>query len=219
MALLGNIARVVEEPFSEWTLEQAVEVLNKSPWARQETYSRVLGGVGSGLQGEKEIYNTFFVRLLSAPPIRKAFARVRQLQIGYDSLSESRRQQIDHQISRGLNLDVREWIVVTVSFRSNNPNQQSSVQQFLEKQTTETIRSRVYLSTARHPRLQLIAYYPPRERSVGAKFVFPRKVGGQPVVSPEDSSFVFEFDVPGADPQLTATFSISKMIVDGELLL
>ncbi|HLV01163.1 MAG TPA: hypothetical protein VKZ59_07850 [Acidobacteriota bacterium] len=219
MTVMGNIARVVQAPFSDWTLEEAVEVLNKSPWARQETYSRVLGGVGSGLQGEKEIYNTFFVRLLSAPPIRKAFARVKQIQIGYDSLPESRRVQVDRQIARGLNLNVQDWIVVTVSFRSNNPNQQASVQQFLEQQTTETVKNRAYLSTTRFPKLELVAYYPPREQSVGAKFVFPRQINGVPAVSPKDGTFVFEFDVPGASPQLTATFSVSKMIVDGELLL
>lgn len=219
MAVLGDIGGVIHEPFSQWTLDEAVEMLNDSPWARQETYSRVLGGVGSGLQGEKELYNTFFVRLLSASPIRKAYARIKQIQAGYDSLPESRRQRIDDQISRGLNLDVDDWIVFTVSFRSNNPNQQARVQQFLEQQTTETVRSRVYLSTARYPRLEIVAYYPPRERSVGAKFVFPRKVDGTPVISPEDRSMVFEFDVPGANPQLRATFSVSKMIVDGELLL
>ena len=59
-----------EQPYLKWTLEEAVEILNQSPWARQETFTRVIGGIGSGLHGEKEIYSTFFVRLLSARPVR-----------------------------------------------------------------------------------------------------------------------------------------------------
>ena len=52
-------------PFQEWSLDRAVKVLNDSPWARHETFTRVIRGVGSGISGEKEIYNTFYVRFLS----------------------------------------------------------------------------------------------------------------------------------------------------------
>src|SRR5262245_2057413 len=59
----------VQKPFRRWTLEEAVEILTDSPWARQETFTRVIGGVGSGVLGEKEIYNTFYLRFLSALPV------------------------------------------------------------------------------------------------------------------------------------------------------
>jgi len=55
--------------YRNWSLSEALELLSNSSWARQETYTRVIGGIGSGIQGEKEIYNTFFVRFLSAAPI------------------------------------------------------------------------------------------------------------------------------------------------------
>ncbi|UCF37642.1 MAG: hypothetical protein JSU96_01880, partial [Acidobacteriota bacterium] len=59
--------------FEQWSLKQAIDVLSRSSWARQETFTHVVGGIGSGIEGEKEIYNTFFVRFLSAAPIRKAY--------------------------------------------------------------------------------------------------------------------------------------------------
>lgn len=58
------------------TVQEALKLLNDSPWARQQTSTRVVGGIGSGIEGEKEIFRRFFVRLLSAPPIREAYARV-----------------------------------------------------------------------------------------------------------------------------------------------
>jgi 3-oxoacyl-(acyl-carrier-protein) synthase len=79
------------EPFHLWSLDRAVKLLNDSPWARQETYTRVIKGVGSGISGEKEIYNTFYVRFLSARPVREAYARIQQIQHGYDSMVPDRR--------------------------------------------------------------------------------------------------------------------------------
>lgn len=205
--------------FERWSLAEAIDVLSKSPWARQETFTRVLGGIGSGLEGEKEIYNTFFVRFLSAPPIRQAYARVRQIEMGYDSLSAEEKREADGDLSRILEMDTRDWIVVSVSFRSNNPRQESRVEQFFQGQTVETIKNRAYLSTARHPRVPIYAYFQPREQSVGAKFVFPRRIGGELTVSPIDESVVFELDVPGADPLLRATFTVKDLMIDGELVL
>jgi hypothetical protein len=207
------------DSYKSWSLSEALELLNDSSWARQETYTEVIGGVGSGIQGEKEIYNTFFVRFLSATPIRQAYARVKQLQIGYDQMKGEERQRVNEEIQQGLELNVSQWIVVAVTFRSNNPSRQSTVDQFLKGQTAETVKTRVYLSTDRFPKLQILAYYPPKEDSVGAKFVFPRKVDTISVVSVEDEIVTFELDVYGMEPDLRALFTVENMIVSGELVI
>ncbi len=176
------------EDFGRLSLQEAVALLTRSPWARQETYTRILGGIGSGLSGEKEIYSTFFVRFLSARPIREAYARVRQIQANYDKLPPEEKLRLDRALEPGLTLDVSRWIVLTVGFRSNDPSVELRVRQFLEVQTTESMRLRAYLSTVRFPQLKLAAYFPPHEDEVGAKFVFPRSVGGVPVISGEDAA-------------------------------
>jgi hypothetical protein len=216
---LGWLSAAPDKPYCKWTLDEAVRVLNDSPWATKETFTHVVGGIGSGVQGEKELYNTYYVRLLSAKPIREAFARIRQLQLHYDTLTEGRKKAVDRQIAAGLKLDVRHWIVVAVAYRSNNPQDQAGVDRFFQDQTTETMRNRAFLSSERLSRVELFAYYPPKEGTVGAKFVFPRVSRGVPVVKPADKQFVFEFDTPGSGPQLRARFSITEMIVDGELVL
>lgn len=214
---LGLTLAVPDEDYRHWTREQAVWILSDSPWMSRETSTRVVGGIGSGIQGEKEIYNTYFVRFLSALPIRQAFARIQQLQLGFDQLDEARKNELDKQFQGILNLDVEKWIVVAVAFRSNNPREQARVERFFEGETMETMKTRAFLSTEQFPRVEMIAFFPPKEPTVGAKFVFPRFVGGTPIVKSDDKEIVFEFDTPGTGRELRARFAIADMIVNGEL--
>ncbi|RPI20762.1 MAG: hypothetical protein EHM61_26370 [Acidobacteria bacterium] len=204
--------------FGDWSVDEAVNVLNKSPWARQLTFTRVVGGIGSGIFGEKEIYSTFFVRFLSARPIREALVRLQQIQHGYDAMDPAARLAFDGSAARLLNFDPEQWIVVTVNFRSNDPDTERNVKQFLQNQSFETIRNRVHLSTLRFPQLQISAYYPPQGDSIGAKFVFPRQVDSAPVVTADDKSVTFQLDPAGIESDLIVDFALSPMKINGELV-
>ncbi len=200
-------------------MEKAVEVLNLSPWARQETYTRVIRGVGSGISGEKEIYNTFYVRFLSARPIREAYARIQQIHYGYDKMSPDEKRRFDRAQSANLEMNVSRWIVVSVSFRSNDPNEESSMRRFFQSETVQTLKTKAFLSTQSFPQLELSAYFPPREESVGAKFVFPREVNGIPVVTKDCENVTLELlEIAGANSRLRAIFDVKSMIVNGELI-
>ena len=207
----------LHKPFQEWSLDQAIQILTDSPWVRQEIYTRVLQGVGSGRRGEKEIYYTFFVRLLSAEPVRLAYARVQQIQQGYDRLEKQERQELDAKLAPGVGMDVEDWVILTVSYGSTDPDQTSRVLRYLATQTTETMRHRASLSTEHVSRLEPEAYFAPRGDGVGAKFVFPRRVNGVPVVTPEDEMFRFNLGVPGED--LRAIFSVPELVMEGRLVL
>lgn len=208
------------EPFNQWSLDRAVEVLNESPWARKETFTRVIRGVGSGISGEKEIYNTFYVRFLSAQPIREAYARVQQIRYRYDEMLPEEKELFDRAQRQDLDMDVSDWIVVSIGFRSNDPNEESQVRRFFQSETAQTLKTKVFLSTSAHPQVELSAYFPQREESIGAKFVFPRKVNGMPVVTPDCSRVTLEFlDLPGADSRLNATFDVNPMIVGDRIIL
>ena len=219
MAAGPVIGGFLSRPFSQWSLDEAVGLLNDSPWARQSTFTRVIGGVGSGVSGEKEIFSTFYTRLLSARPVREAFARVQQIHHGYDELTDEERDEFDALIAPGLDLDVSDWIIVAVAFRSNNPGEETRVSRFFRTQSVETLRNSAFLSTERFPQIELEAYFPPLGDGVGAKFVFPRGVNGSSIVTPEDRSVIFELDAPVADPQLAVTFTVEDLVVEGGLVL
>lgn len=205
--------------FGSWSLEKAVQILNASPWARQETVTRVIPGVGSGISGEKEIYNTFYIRFLSARPIREAYARVQQIQHGYDRMSPEEKRWFDHAQLTNLEMDTSRWIVVSVSFRSNDPNEESNVRRFFQSQTALTLKNKVYLSTPICPQLELSAYFPPKDESIGAKFVFRREWNGAPVLNTQCDYVALELmDIMGANSRLRSVFPVKPMVVDDALL-
>lgn len=201
------------------TVQEALKLLNDSPWARQQTSTRVVGGIGSGIEGEKEIFRRFFVRLLSAPPIREAYARVAGNFYETSGPPPEEKELRKRQTEQALKLDMSEWIVVAVTFRSNDAELEQRVKRALQSETTPTMKTRAYLSTERFPQLELAAFYPAIEDSVGAKFVFPRNVNGIPVVSADDRSFAFELSRSGRIPELRVTFSVRQMVIDGILVL
>lgn len=219
---LGVCALASELPSGSpdsWNLQEAVTLLNDSPWARTATFTRLIGGVGSGLAGEKEIYSTFYTRLLSAPPIRQALARVHKIQAGYDDLSTKEQAEVDANLQPGLDADMSNWLVISVTFRSNDLELENEVERFFDKESKESLVDAAFLSTGKLSKIRLAAYAPPQGDGVGAKFIFPRFIDGQPVVTPQSRQILFELDVPGADPELAVTFVVSQMVQDGELIL
>jgi len=208
---------ITQEPFSRWPVNKAVQVLNGSPWARQETFTRVISGVGSGISGEKEIFNTYYVRFLSARPIREAYARIQQIQHGYDKMSPEEKVLFEAAQALNLNMDVSRWIVISVSFRSNDPNEESSVRRFFQSETVKTLKTKAFISTPTCPQVELSAYFPQREESVGAKFVFPRDVNGVPVLTKDCLNITLEL-LPGTDARLRSTFAVKPMIVGDQLI-
>ena len=222
LALAAGVSgsKITEEPFFSWSQDKAVKVLNASPWAKQETFTQIVSGQGSGRSGEKEIYNTFYVRFLSARPIREAYARIQQIYYGYDDMDQEARARFEKDQQPNIDMTSSEWIVVSVAFRSNDPNEESDVRRWFQSETVRTLKTKAFLSTPTCSQVEVSAYFPPREESVGAKFVFPRIVDGIPVVTEDCDAVTFELlDVPGANPNLQATFSVKSMVVDGEVII
>jgi len=201
IAISAASAAPADESFWNWSLSKAVKLLNTSAWARQETFTTVVGGVGSGRAGEKEIYNRFYVRFLSAMPIREAYARILQIEHGYDELEVDGKRQFDDMLQPVLAMDVDSWIVVSVGFRSNDPDMESQVRRFFQSETTATLRDKAFLSTDDFSQIRVQAYFPPLEEGVGAKFVFPRNIDGVPLISADKGRISFELlDIPIARP-------------------
>ena len=218
LLLLASPFPFLEKPFSSWSLDEAVAVLNDSPWARQTTFTEVVEGVGSGVRGEKEIFNTFYTRLLSSLPVRQAFLRVEQHVHDYDSLSASEKARFDDLATPGLELDFEDWIVLAVSFRSNDADNEREIDRYLEVSTTDSLKNQAFLSTSSVSQVRLKGYFPPQGDGVGAKFVFPRTVDGRPVVADDTETLVFELEIPDAKPILSVTFVVRELKWGGELM-
>src|SRR5512144_3035708 len=77
--------KFLQKPFNQWKKGDVLKVLNDSPWARQQTYASQVGGKGSGVGGEKELYSQYTIRFFSAQPTKEAYVRMMQLMNDYDS--------------------------------------------------------------------------------------------------------------------------------------
>ncbi len=202
-----------DKPYREWNPKQVLQILNDSPWAGQVVLTRQVGGRrSSGVSGEKELFDSYTVRLFSALPIRQAYVRMMQIMAQYDEMKPEQKSEFDTKHARALNIDTGDQIIVSLEFQTNDKQLAMSVDRQLKTTTADLLKQQVYLISDRLGRMQLREYYPPALDGTGAKFIFPRSVDGKPVVSGEDKSLKFEFYVPNTDHKVFYEWKVKKML-------
>jgi hypothetical protein len=174
---------------------------------------------GPGIAGEKEIVDSYTLRLFSALPIRQAFIRQFQIANKYDQMSAEEKSRLDGQFEQALKMDVSQRIMVSVTFQSNNREMEREVTRQLIQATADSLQQRAFLITDREGRIPLIDYYPPGRDGAGAKLIFPRTINGNPAVQPGDSEFRLEFFVPGTDHKIFVIWKVKDLVCKGELLI
>ena len=83
-------------------------------------------------------------------------------------------------------------------------------------ESTGTLRSVSYLERSDGKRVYLNEYVPPGRDGVGARFVFPRKLDGQPFLTSKFASVRFISEL-GSSIKFDMIFKVKEMIVDGEV--
>lgn len=223
---MGLIAKDFwEEPFREWSRNEVLKMLQDSPWSNQVILTSQRAGRDSrNIAGEMEIYNAYTVRLFTALPVRQAYVRMMQIMNNYDSLSEAEQATFDKRFEPALNMDTSQQIIVNLDFETNDRQASMEVNRQLKQSSADQLRQRVYLISDRLGRVQIEQYFQPSQDGTGAKFVFPRQVDGQPVVSPEDDELKFEFFVPGthdpaagAEHKVFTVWDVEDLMFEGEL--
>jgi len=236
--ILGAEDKFLGKPFKQWKDKEVVKVLNNSPWAKQQVFASAYGvkeaGVrgdekvefsadptgtrkdrmSSGVGGEKELMDTYTVRLFTSMPIREAHIRAVQLAMGYDSMEPAQKGQFDERFKRALAMDTSQQIIVAVDFSTNNKQYQIDVEKRLGLLTAKQLEQSAYLISQRLGRVQIQQYFPPSPDKTGLKMVFPRTVNGQPVISPEDKEVTFEWYF---DKKVLVSFPVQDLMYKGQL--
>lgn len=207
-----------EKPYTEWKKGEASKMLTNSPWAEEMVFTRQIRGTGTGVAGEKELYDTYSVRFFSALPIRQAYVRLLQLTTAQNR-TEEQKQGLDAHLERLLAWDTQQVIVISLDFSSNDREMLMRVQRTLQYQTAPMLKQLVYLISDRAGRVELIEYLPPSRDGTGAKLIFPRFLDGKPVVLPEDKEITFEFSVPETSHKIFLNWKVKKMFYNGELTI
>jgi hypothetical protein len=204
------------KPWDEWDEKEVQKMLNNSPWGQTQTetntsemfYSPNEAGRSRSTEGayNQAINLNFRIRLLSAKPIRQAFAR--SVGMKNPQLVEKLRAFADQKSD--------QWIVVAVDYDSTDQRFTGKAMQSFSSAITSALKNTTYLETKDGKRVFLQEYMAPIKDGMGAKFVFPRTIDDKPLVNAE-SGYLRFYSEMGANIKLNMRFKIADMMYDGKL--
>jgi hypothetical protein len=151
----------------------------------------------------------YHVRFLSAKPVRAAFARM--VLLSKSQPDENLTTQLQGFIDR----EMADYIVVSVGIEVENEKMAAPLMRAFTDATTEALQKNVYLERKDGKKLYLMQYRAPIDDGMGAKFVFPRQLDGQPFLSENDSvRFVAQMN---EKMKVNTRYKLSDMLYDGKL--
>ncbi len=221
----GISAQKKMKPWTEWSEKEAQKILNNSPWGQTQsevdtsemfyTPTTQSGGGSSASRIEQGATNqatgvNFHIRFLSAKPIRQAFARLVELK------QKTPNPELSEQLRSFVERDFSEWIVVAVNYDSRDGRYSGPVMQALNSANIGLLQNKTYLEIKGGKRLFLQDYKAPINDGMGAKFIFPRMVDGEPFVKPDSGELRFYSEV-GKTIKLNMRFKVSEMMYEGKL--
>ena len=223
-----------EKPWTDWSEKEAAKILNDSPWGQTQVESRDNGpgqaitAVGAPRRDTERVLSSndanrmetgqpkadtsvrYRARFLSAKPVRGAFARI--LLLKKPEVDENLSTQLQGFVDR----DFGDYVVVAVTADAADQRLAGPAMQFLTTATAEALKDKVYLERKDGKRLVLSDYRPPGPDGMGAKFVFMRKLEGQPFLTAESDNVRF-FAQFSEKLKLNVKYKVSDMMYDGKL--
>jgi lipopolysaccharide biosynthesis glycosyltransferase len=233
-SLSASVFTQKTKPWTEWSKKEVDKTLNDSAWAQTQTETDTSSmnyqptavtattasrtedkNIAKASQTESGATNApvsikYHVRLLSAKPVREAFARM--VLLAQDKPNEELSTQLQSFVDR----DFGEYIVVAVSVEGSDRRFLGPAAQTFVSATTEQLKNGVYLERKDGKRIFLMEYRPPTNDGMGAKFVFPRMSEGHPFLSSENENVRFAAEM-SQKVKLNVKYKTSEMMYDGKL--
>lgn len=221
-----------QKPWTEWTKKDIEKTLNDSAWGQTQSEggsqqssgsTNAITQVAAPRAADREVNNRtgesgeakpstavkYHVRFLSAKPVRAAFARM--VLLSKPQADPALTEQLQAFIDR----DFADYIVVSVGVEVEDQKMAVPLMRAFATATTEALQKNVYLERKDGKKLFLMEYRAPVEDGMGAKFIFPRNVDGQPFLSDNDNvRFVAQLN---EKMKLTTRYKLSDMLYDGKL--
>lgn len=184
-----------EKDYTTWSEKECMKLLRKSPWAFYESF-RTTENLGSTETGVRETTEIIEFRLLTAKPIRMAFARLQLLQKPND-------ETLKEQVRRYVEEPPGDEILVQVSCRTIPAGGfWSHLHAFFARAVLSTFVDTTNLISADGQHIPMIRYLPWTDERPNAVFVFPRLAEDEePYFTGKEESIVLrsEFDMDDPD--------------------
>jgi hypothetical protein len=222
---LGLAVNAQKGPWTDWTQKDVLKVLNDSAWGQTQVETEQASGSTAAITattdkaklnqdaskptaGSVTGYVKYFIRFLSARPIREAVVRKLQLEQPTMAMTE--------QLKAFAETGATDYIVVSVLAEASDKKMAGSAMQAFNAASLESLKQVTYLERKDGQRLLLVDVRPPINDGLGAKFIFSRMLKGQPFMSDEAGQVRF-FCQLSKTIKLTARFKVSEMVYDGKL--
>jgi hypothetical protein len=189
-----------KKPYTEWSENQAMRVLNDSPWAQTHTFTDTskafntsLGRQSQASTASSVVSVNFRVRFLSSRPVRQAISRLEAVHQKGEVPPQKAAQ-----LKALAEAPFPDYVVVAVtcdSDRGSDMLQQAN--ETLRKSTTAVLANKTYLITNDGQRVYLKEYQAPRNDGFGARFIFPRIVNGKEILTSEGGEIIFHAEMSG----------------------
>jgi hypothetical protein len=207
-------------PWMELSRKDAERLLANSPWSHTQVdtdasemfYSPTRQGTSSAAQStnkgivssqqsinnnradrgalNEEVHTSYRISFLSARPVRQALAKM--------ILSSERgpNEQLASQLQGFVERDFSPYVVIAVKVDSTDQRLLGPIMQAINSGTTGTLKNTTYLERQDGKRVFLTQYNAPISDNLGAKFIFPRLVDGQPFLQSDSGTvrFVAQFN-------------------------
>jgi len=232
-----------KKDWKQWSKDECKRVMEDSPWAVSYTDSKaqtsvLAGSDSSGTRTDSRIETSYIVQLRSALPIRQAFARQVLIQYKFDSVDETKKQDLLKQVQPIVDKIYDDVIVVHVIYGSNIQQYQNEMMVFWQtKYPPGTVPQDAFLNTTSAKKVLPIKFISPKGGAPEFELIFPRTVDGKPVIGADDKLMSIEFVTPRVGNTATASrgnisdtsggasgrrayaeFKVEKMMMDGKLV-
>jgi hypothetical protein len=228
LTVVASTAQKHDKPWQEWSKKDAEKILNDSPWGQTQTETDVSemfytpttqAGRGTSTSRQTQgatnqpVNVNFRIRFFTAQPIRQAFARL--MILNQPNLDK----QTIERLTTFTNLRSDQWIIVAVGYDATDQRFSGPVMQAFGSATTETLKNDSYLERKDGTKNFLNEYVPPGKDGFGARFIFPRKVDGQPFLTVDSGEvrFISEYSTSTNKLKLNMRFKLADMMANGQL--
>jgi len=216
------------KPWFEWNMKETIKILNDSAWVQTqletkeaESASAAITNTGSSRTmtprdaskdspGAITSYIKYYIRLLSAKPVRQAI--VRKIMLDAPEMDEGRKEQL----KSFAEATTSDFIVVAVVVEAKDSSTGRDALQAFETATFASLKDSTYLERRDGQRVLLADFKAPVADGLGAKFVFPRMLNNQPFIAPESGQLKF-YSQLSKKINLEARYKVSDMQYDGRL--
>lgn len=227
LALAGLAQKGKDKPYTEWSKDECLKIVQRSAWSR--TFTDISIATMTRPFNERDSDNPvapeIIIRLSSSSKVQKAFYRMMQIDSKYDQMTTGQKEDFDRRNSKALSCDeCKDYYIVTIQQPSDPQARENLIgARFLDVKFEELVKN-LYLTNDKKQRRDLAKYVAPASKNGFITLYFPRlDDSGNPFLTPENKKLTLVSKLGNVNARVqhlieeTSTFDVSKMIVDGKV--